>query len=166
MPIDAKNIDSYGLDAMPWSRAHDQLAKGAESYFLGTSRPDGRPHAAIVGAMWHAGDFYFTSSPRSRKARNLAEHSACTLSARFDGIDIVLEGEATRVTEPATLETVAGLFRDHGWPAEVEGDAFTAPYNAPSAGPPPWQLYRFTFHTVFGAATAEPYGATRWRFER
>lgn len=27
-------------------------------------------------------------------------------------------------------------------------------------------LYRLTFHTVFGVATAEPYGATRWRFER
>jgi hypothetical protein len=48
----------------------------------------------------------------------------------------------------------------------VQGDAFTAPFSAPSAGPPPWHLYRFTFHAVFGVATAEPYGATRWRFER
>jgi len=48
----------------------------------------------------------------------------------------------------------------------VEGEAFTAAFSAPSAGPPPWQLYRFTFHIAFGVATAEPYGATRWRFER
>jgi hypothetical protein len=34
------------------------------------------------------------------------------------------------------------------------------------AGPPPWHLYLFTFHTAFGVATAEPHGATRWRFER
>jgi hypothetical protein len=27
-------------------------------------------------------------------------------------------------------------------------------------------LYRFTFHTAFGVATAEPYGATRWQFDR
>ena len=47
----------------------------------------------------------------------------------------------------------------------MEGDAFTAPFSAPSAGPPPWHLYRFRFHTAF-VATAEPYGATRWRFER
>ena len=53
-----------------------------------------------------------------------------------------------------------------GWPVEVAGDAFTAPFSAPSAGPPPWQLDRFTFHTAFGVATAEPYGATRWRFGR
>ena len=42
----------------------------------------------------------------------------------------------------------------------------TAPYSAPSAGPPPWHLYRFTFHIVSGVATAEPYGATRRRFDR
>lgn len=29
----------------------------------------------------------------------------------------------------------------------VADDAVTAPYSAPSAGPPPWHLYRFTFHT-------------------
>jgi hypothetical protein len=44
--------------------------------------------------------------------------------------------------------------------AEVEGEAFTAPFSAPSAGPPPWQLYRFILHTAFGVASAEPYGAT------
>ncbi len=34
----------------------------------------------------------------------------------------------------------------------------------PSAGPPPWDLYSATPITIFGVATAEPYGATRWRF--
>ena len=38
------------------------------------------------------------------------------------------------------------------------------PYSAPSAGSPPWHLF-FTLRTVFGVATAEPHGATRWRFE-
>ncbi len=40
----------------------------------------------------------------------------------------------------------------------------TARYSAPSAGPPPWQVFRLRFDTVFGVATAEPNGATRWRF--
>ena len=54
--------------------------------------------------------------------------------------------------------------RAAAWPAEVEGEAFTAPFSAPSAGPPPWELYRFRLRTAFGVATAEPHGATRWRF--
>ena len=52
------------------------------------------------------------------------------------------------------------------WPVEAAGDALTAPFSAPRAGPLPWQLYRFSFHTAVGVATAEPYGATRWRFDR
>ena len=106
------------------------------------------------------------SSPQTRKSRNLAANPACTMSLVLDGIDLVFEGEATRVTDRPTLESLVGVYNEGGWPAEVEGDAFTAPYSAPSAGPPPWWVYRFVFHTVFGVATAEPYGATRWRFAR
>jgi hypothetical protein len=133
---------------------------------LATTRPDGRPHAAVVGARWFDGDIYFTSGPGTRKSRNLAANPACTVTVRLAGMDLILEGEATRVTDRPILERLAGLFRAGGWPAEVEGDAFTAPYSAPSAGPPPWYLYRFAFHTAFGVAGAEPHGATRWRFAR
>ena len=85
---------------------------------------------------------------------------------RLPGIDLVLDGTAARVTDPETLEQVAAGYRAGGWPAQVDGDAFTAPYSAPSAGPPPWHVYRFTFRTVVGVATTEPNGATRWRFQR
>ena len=169
-PIETKNLDRYGYDALPWDRPRDAIAVGSlgpgVTHVLGTLRPDGRPHAAGVGAIWLDGDLYFTSSPGAQKARNLAANPACTISVRTEGIDLVFEGEATRVTDTPTLEQAVAIYREGGWPAEVEGDAFTAPFSAPSAGPPPWHLYRLTFHTVFGVATAEPYGATRWRFER
>ena len=42
--------------------------------------------------------------------------------------------------------------------------AFTARYSAPSAGPPPWDVYVITPKTAFGVATADPQGASRWRF--
>jgi hypothetical protein len=165
-PIEVTNLDRYGSSELPWSRARDLLAnQPLNAVFLGTSRPDGRPHAARVGALWYDGDVYFTSGPGTRKSRNLTENPACTISMSLEGIDLVLEGEATRVTDRPTLETLAGLYREGGWPADVEGETFTAPYSAPSAGPPPWHLYRITFHTVFGVATTEPYGATRWRFQ-
>ncbi len=173
-PSDVTNLDRYGSPPLEWSRARDILAVppdpampgGDHPTYLGTVRPDGCPHAAAIGARWHDDDIYFTAGPGTRKARNLAENPACTLSMSLPGLDLVLEGTAARVTDPETLETLAALYRDGGWPAEVQGDAFTAPYSAPSAGPPPWGLYRVPFHTAFGVATAEPYGATRWRFER
>ena len=46
----------------------------------------------------------------------------------------------------------------------MKDGALTAPYSAPSAGPPPWNVYVITPTTAFGVATAEPNGATRWRF--
>ena len=167
-PIETKNLDSYGHAPLPWSRPRDLFAAVIflPATFLGTTRPDGRPHAAGIGALWIDGDIYFTSGPGTRKSRNLAANPACTISAALRGIDLVFEGEATRVTDGPTLERLAALYRAGGWPAQVEGDAFTAPYSAPSAGPPPWHLYRITFHTAFGVAGEEPYGATRWRFDR
>ncbi|MFL5756706.1 MAG: pyridoxamine 5'-phosphate oxidase family protein [Chloroflexota bacterium] len=168
-PDAVTNLDRYGFAALDWNRAVDALTAASASpsvtWFLGTVRPDGSPHAAGVGAVWHDGDLYFTTSPLARKARNIAANPRCTLSARLEGIDLVLEGEASRETDPATLERLAAIYREGGWPAEVENDAFTAPFSAPSAGPPPWHLYRVTVHAVFGVATVEPYGATRWRFD-
>jgi hypothetical protein len=167
-PTDVTNLDRYGDAPLEWSRARDALATWESmdhTYFLGTCRPDGTPHSAGVGAQWQGGHMYFTSSPEARKARDLAANPACTLSAHLPTIDLVLDGSAARVTDPATLEQVAATYRESGWPVEVEGDAFTAPFSAPSAGPPPWHLYEFVFRTVIGVATAEPNGATRWRFD-
>jgi hypothetical protein len=169
-PVEVTNLDRYGSSELPWSRPRDLLASApaqpGTSFFLGTSTSDGRPHSASVGALWLDGYIFFTSGPGTRKSRNLAENPLCTFSVGLDGIDLVLEGEATRVTDQPTLKRLSGTFREGGWPAKVEGEAFTAPYSAPSAGPPPWHLYRFTIEVAFGVATAEPWGATRWRFNR
>jgi hypothetical protein len=166
-PIETRNLDIYGNAALPWSRPHDLLT--AVIFFgrpaiLGTVRPDGRPHAAAIGALWLDGDIYFTSGAATRKSRNLAANPACTIAASLATIDMVFEGQAYRVTDGPTLERLAARCREAGWPVQVEGDAFSGPFSAPSAGPPPWQLYRFTFDTAIGNATAEPHGATRWRF--
>jgi hypothetical protein len=167
-PRETTNLSRYEAEALAWPRAAAALDVPPDkllTWFLGTVRPDGRPHAAGVGALYLDGDLWFTSSPGARKARNLAANPRGTISVSLQGIDLVLEGTATRVTDAPTLERLAARYREGGWPAEVEGDAFTAPYNAPSAGPPPWELYRFRFDTVFGVASAEPYGASRWRFD-
>jgi hypothetical protein len=166
-PVETTNLDQYGNAPLPWSRAHDVLAANPPmpgTYFLGTVGTDGRPHAAGTGAIWYDGDFYVVSGPGTRKSRNLAANPACTIAVSLEGMDLTFEGEATRVTDAPTLEGVAGRYREIGWPVEVEGDAFTAPYTAPSGGPPPWYLYRFRYNTVFGVASAEPHGATSWRF--
>lgn len=163
-----ENLDRYGHDVLPWSRAHDSLASAvpdpASIFFLNTTGSDSRPHSAGIGAVWYDGDMYFTSNRETRKSRNLAQNPYATITTRLPDMDLVLEGKAALVSDPVILEALAEVYRSGGWPAEVEGGALTAPYSAPSAGPPPWYLYRMPIDTAFGVATAEPYGATRWDF--
>ncbi len=67
-----------------------------------------------------------------------------------------------RVVDGAELQTVAEAFAAQGWPASVAGDALTAEFSAPAAGPPPWHVYMVVPSKVFALGTAEPYGATRF----
>lgn len=167
-PSATRNLDIYGGPPLSWATAQDALENGPKGplagFFLASVDSDGRPHLAGVGVIWHDGDLYFTSGPGTRKSRNLKRTPACSFAVKLPGIDLTLDGEASVVTELATLETLANLYRELGWPATVEGAAFTAPFSAPSAGPPPWNLYRFTFSRVVGLSTAEPNGATLWQF--
>ena len=169
--MEQKNLDIYGHPALPWSRALDQLEAAADTQaprttWLSTVRPDGRPHLTGVGALWVHGKFYFTSGARTRKSRNLAANPNCALSMVLKGLDLAVEGRAEKVTDPATLERLAARYAAQGWPARAIDGALTAEFSAPSAGPAPWELYVVTPVTAFGVATAEPYGATRWRFDR
>ena len=160
------NLDIYGAEPIPWSRALDQLRDDStrKTTWLATTRPDGRPHVAAVGALWLDDRFYFTSGAGTRKSRDLAANPNCVLSVALPNLDLVVEGAATQVSDDATLQRLAQRYAAQGWPARVADGALTAPYSAPSAGPPPWYLYVLTPSTAFGVATAEPHGATRWRF--
>jgi hypothetical protein len=167
-PVRVTNLDGYGNAPLAWSRPRDLLADNAgpdRNFFLGTVGADGRPHAAGVGAIWFDGDMLIVSGPATRKSRNMEARPGCTLSVKLEGMDVILEGDTARVTDATTLEAAAAIYRGLGWPAQVEGGAFTAPYSAPSAGPPPWNVYRFTIRTAYAVASAEPPGATRWDFD-
>jgi hypothetical protein len=162
----AKNLDIYGAAPIAWTRALKQLEAGpAGTFWLATTTPDGRPHVAGIGALWVDGKIYFVTGARTRKGRNLAANPACVFSVSLTGIDVVIEGRAVRMTDRPTLLRLAKRYADQGWPARVSGDTFTAPYSAPSAGPPPWNLYVVRPTTAFGVASSDPPGATRWRFE-
>jgi len=119
-----------------------------------------------VGALWVDGKLYFVSGARTRKSRNLAANPRCAFSVSLTGIDLVLEGTAIRVADRPTLLRLAKRYAAQGWPASVSGAALTAAYSAPSAGPPPWNLYVVRPSTAFGVASGDPPGATRWRFAR
>jgi len=167
-PTDVKNLDQYGNPPLEWNQARALLDTQTESdhpAWLGTVDPDGSPHATGVGTCWYDGDMYFVSGPGTRKSRNIAGNPAVTIATSLKGMDLVLEGNASQVTDPEILEKIAELYRAEGWPVKVDGTVFTAPYTAPSGGPPPWNLYRLTAQTIYGVGGVDAPKATRWRFE-
>jgi uncharacterized pyridoxamine 5'-phosphate oxidase family protein len=163
----SKNLDIYEHAALPWSRALELLNAGDSngSWWLATTRPDGRPHVVGIGALWLDDRVYIVSGAGTRKSRNLSANPNCALSVSLPGLDLVIEGTAVRVTDQATLKRLAERYDAQGWPATVKDRAFTAPYSAPSAGPPPWNLYVVAPVAAFAVASAEPHGATRWQFD-
>jgi nitroimidazol reductase NimA-like FMN-containing flavoprotein (pyridoxamine 5'-phosphate oxidase superfamily) len=158
-------ISGYGAPAPSWELVEKGLVHGDSTYWLATVHPEGRPHVMPLFGVWVDGAMYFTSNARARKARNLAHNPQCVITATSDDLDIVIEGEAAKVTDEAKLRQIAEAYIDkYGWPVTVRDGAFDAPFGAPTAGPPPYELYEITVDTVFGLGTSEPFGSARWRF--
>lgn len=146
-----------------WSEARAHLPP-AGTYWLATVRPDGRPHVMPVLAVWVADTLHFVASPVSRKARNLALRSDCVITTSAPALDLVIEGDAAKVTDASTLRHVADAYADaYGWEVEVRDGAFHAE-GAPTAGPPPYEVYAVSPATAFAFGTDDSFGATRYRF--
>src|SRR3954447_20741467 len=151
-----------GLDLVPGS----EDGPGRHTCWLATINADGSPHVTAVGAIWLDGTYYFETGKTSRKGRNLARDPRCVISVSAREFDLTLECHAQLVSDRTTVECLAGLWAEGGWPCEVDesGTALTAPFSAQSAGPPPWHVYRAEPTSAFAVQTVEPHGATRWQF--
>ncbi|MEV7001175.1 pyridoxamine 5'-phosphate oxidase family protein [Streptomyces sp. NPDC093982] len=149
--------------AIPWPEAEKLLAE-AELFWISTVRPDGRPHVTPLPAVWSQGALHFCTGPEERKARNLAANPHLVLTTgtnRWDkGYDLVVEGEAVRITDEARLrELAAGWEAKYGsfWHFDVADGCFR--HGAGHA-----YVYSVAPSTVFGFGKGEPFSQTRWRF--
>ena len=162
-PVSAQPLSAEDARPPSWREARARLEE-AQFYWLATVRPDGRPHVMPVLAVWLDGALHFTSGPAARKSRNLTHRSDCVVSVDSDDLHLVVEGEATKVSSTACLERIAEQYAaKYGWEAAVHGGALYAD-GAPTAGPPPYEVYALRSTTVFAFGTDESFGATRWRF--
>lgn len=136
------------------------------TFWLATTRADGLPHVMPLLAVCVEGRMYFCAGPRTQKARNLARDPHCVLTTTTPGLDIVVEGTAVLVTDQRTLEDAADVYRArYGWDAEPRDGAFQGE-GAPTAGPPPLNLYRLQPARAFGFGTDGSLNAMRWTFSQ
>jgi hypothetical protein len=152
-------MQDYGIsDApeglLPWSFA-SQLMAVARNYWIGSTRPDGRPHAAPVWGVWLDEVFYFGTGPGSVKARNLAVNPAMVVHLESGDEVVILEGEAQWLTEidPALWQRIA--------------DQYAAKYEGFRPDPPSTQGPFVALRPTTALAWLEQdfvRSATRWRF--
>jgi general stress protein 26 len=121
---------SEATQPVGWSQVADALAR-AELYWLTTVRKDGRPHTTPLVGAWVDDGFVFCTGPEEQKARNLAHSAAVTVTTGAntwnDGLDVVVEGEAERVTGLVMLTRLADEIREkyHGvWDFTPDEDGF------------------------------------------
>jgi general stress protein 26 len=119
-----------GAQATSWT---DTLAaiEHAELFWISTVRTDGRPHVTPLVAVWLDDALHFSTGPGEQKALNLAANPYVALTTGVNdwqsGLDVVVEGEALRVTDAQQLQRLAAAWAqkwDGRWRYEVGEDGF------------------------------------------
>ncbi len=119
-----------GTEPTSW-RATVVALESAQLAWITTVRADGRPHVTPLVAIWHAGAYYFATGPTEQKAVNLRNNAAVAITTGCNdwngGLDVVVEGNARRVTDRSTLEQLAAAWAtrwDGRWRYHVDDDGF------------------------------------------
>ena len=159
--------DLYNLDAIPWSRALEAL-EGPQppmlTWFLATTRPDGRPHIAGVGAIWYDDKVWFTQRPRDPQEpephrepqlrdRGVAARDRPRLRRRAAAGDRRRDAQTAR--EALRRDRLAGEGRGRRVHVRLQRAERRTAAVVPALACPDDRL------RVLGS---EPGGATRWRF--
>ena len=137
-----------------WEMARERLAnpENPRTSWLATTRHDGRPHLMPVNTFWIDGALHIVAGEGTRKARDLGADGRCVVgisSTTLPSIDLIVEGNADPLTDDDAVRHVAEVLSAGGWPLEAKGDKVYGP-NAPTAGPPPYSIFRIVPSTVFG----------------
>jgi general stress protein 26 len=157
-------FSSDDATATSWAEARERLAT-AKVYWLSTVRPDGRPHVTPVASVWLDGALYFSTGPSERKAKNLALNSRCVITTGcnvLEGLDLVVEGDAVRVTDEARLQRLADVYAakyDRLFRFTVSDGAFYMEGSETEV-----LVYELASTTAFGFGKGESFSQTRWRF--
>ena len=145
--------DPSGLKPWPWPLEH--LEK-SHTYWIATTRPDGRPHLMIVWGIWWREAFWFSTGPRTRKAKNIAADPHVVIGTEKADEAVILEGTAEEIKDRAAWKQLAQIYN-----AKYGGDV--EPILMALNG----CVFRVTPQTAFGQDEhAENFAdaVTRWHF--
>jgi general stress protein 26 len=93
----------------PWTWALERL-ENSHNYWIATSRPDGRPHLMLVWGIWWQDAFWFSTGPRTRKAKNIAADPHVVIGTEKADEAVILEGTAEEIKDRSIWKQVAQIY--------------------------------------------------------
>lgn len=107
---------------LAWSHVEERLGR-ARNYWIATTRPGGKPHAAPVWGVWVGESLYFGTGRRSVKGRNLAHNPELVVHLESGDDVVILEGEVEEVHDQASFRAIDAAYRaKYGMSVSEAGD--------------------------------------------
>lgn len=107
---------------LAWSHAEERL-EGARNYWMATTRPDDRPHAAPVWGVWVEGSLYFGTGRSSVKGRNLAHSPELVVHLESGDDVVILEGTVEEVRDQTSFKAIDAAYqKKYGMGVAEAGD--------------------------------------------
>ncbi|HLL61613.1 MAG TPA: pyridoxamine 5'-phosphate oxidase family protein [Propionibacteriaceae bacterium] len=114
---------SYGRPArvLGWDEVEPKLAE-SKTYWLATTRPDGRPHAVPVDGIWWQGALYFGGDPATVHIRNLRNDPRVVVHTESGESPVIAEGVAEwhQPSEDEINGLVTATQAKYGYPASPD----------------------------------------------
>jgi hypothetical protein len=93
----------------PWSWALERL-ENSHNYWIATSRPAGLPHLMLVWGIWWKDAFWFSTGPRTRKAKNIGAHPHCVIGTEKADEAVILEGTVEEIKDRAVWKQLIEIY--------------------------------------------------------
>jgi Pyridoxamine 5'-phosphate oxidase len=146
-------------EQLPWSEVSEWLTS-ARNYWVCTSRPDGRPHAKPVWAVWLEGQLLFSTHPDTITAHNLRANPALVVHLESGDRVVIVEGTAMRLDDRPLLARFGMAYEaKYDWPLSRED---LDPANPDAA----FYAVRPRAALSWGTDTEIGETITRWNFDR
>lgn len=142
-------------ELLPWSWAEQRLV-AARNYWIGTTRPDGRPHCRPVWGVWLPDGFWFSTGSLAR--HNLVANPQITVHLENGNAVVIIEAAAAAVRGAENLRAFLAAYNTkYAWDLFPTDDGVAD--SAGAEGP----VYRVRPGLVFGWDD-EMRAPTRWSF--
>ena len=107
-----------------WDDVEKQLVE-SRVYWLGTTRPDGRPHVVPVDGLWLDGAWYYGGGPETVHMRNVLTNENVAMHIGDGMAAVIVEGPVRReVPSRETAERLAeaqnSKYAEYGMDARAE----------------------------------------------